>query len=345
MHNRKGLAVTRSPDREHEKPGVGLSAAMPLILDKAYVARTACQLLAVCTLTPTPRASVLSDSLTIESYPSNNANKYHNTPATKHFATQKTHKDDGWFVELHPQLLDGVAVFIVSTFMTFGNTQQDEMTLTPQLHESAGDLPSLKLSLHSCSLPGSMNATQVSYKKSEKSRVHIAQQQNGEGRLRHFTILSHMARSCFVARLLTIEYTDLADRLKIALLREVLLDEQRNTSNTAIAMDMAKSMAGDAFCNACFEAFLGKPKKAIHKSESSKKELSHKVLSYADRTIASSNPSTQKSKPQTMFANRPPTLLKKVLLEIFVQRRKRTNTRGTDGRRVGQNPYQLLAIK
>ncbi|GJX07966.1 retrotransposon protein, putative, ty1-copia subclass [Tanacetum coccineum] len=30
--------------------------------------------------------------------------------------------------------------------------------LTPQLHESAGDLPSLKLSLHSCSLPGSTNA-------------------------------------------------------------------------------------------------------------------------------------------------------------------------------------------
>ncbi|GKF89567.1 hypothetical protein Tco_0263530, partial [Tanacetum coccineum] len=27
--------------------------------------------------------------------------------------------------------------------------------LTPQLHESAGGLPSLKLSLHSCSLPGS----------------------------------------------------------------------------------------------------------------------------------------------------------------------------------------------
>ncbi|GKD20535.1 hypothetical protein Tco_1222238, partial [Tanacetum coccineum] len=35
--------------------------------------------------------------------------------------------------------------------------------LTPQLHESAGGLPSLKLSLHSCSLPGSMNATQVSF--------------------------------------------------------------------------------------------------------------------------------------------------------------------------------------
>ncbi|GKD49610.1 hypothetical protein Tco_1278586, partial [Tanacetum coccineum] len=28
----------------------------------------------------------------------------------------------------------------------------------PQLHESAGGLPSLKLSLHSCSLPGSTNA-------------------------------------------------------------------------------------------------------------------------------------------------------------------------------------------
>ncbi|GJV79872.1 putative ribonuclease H-like domain-containing protein [Tanacetum coccineum] len=31
-------------------------------------------------------------------------------------------------------------------------------TLTPQLHESAGGLPSLKLSLHSCSLAGSTNA-------------------------------------------------------------------------------------------------------------------------------------------------------------------------------------------
>ncbi|GKE38578.1 hypothetical protein Tco_1461983 [Tanacetum coccineum] len=31
-------------------------------------------------------------------------------------------------------------------------------SLTPQLHESAGDLPSLKLSLHSCSLSGSTNA-------------------------------------------------------------------------------------------------------------------------------------------------------------------------------------------
>ncbi|GJY98013.1 auxin responsive SAUR protein [Tanacetum coccineum] len=30
--------------------------------------------------------------------------------------------------------------------------------LTPQLHESAGGLPSLKLLLHSCSLPRSMNA-------------------------------------------------------------------------------------------------------------------------------------------------------------------------------------------
>ncbi|GKG03317.1 hypothetical protein Tco_0310953, partial [Tanacetum coccineum] len=30
--------------------------------------------------------------------------------------------------------------------------------LTPQLHESAGGLPSLKLSLHSCSLSGSTNA-------------------------------------------------------------------------------------------------------------------------------------------------------------------------------------------
>ncbi|GKE27961.1 hypothetical protein Tco_1443345, partial [Tanacetum coccineum] len=27
----------------------------------------------------------------------------------------------------------------------------------PQLHKSAGGLPSLKLSLHSCSLPGSTN--------------------------------------------------------------------------------------------------------------------------------------------------------------------------------------------
>ncbi|GJV66445.1 eukaryotic translation initiation factor 5B isoform X1, partial [Tanacetum coccineum] len=34
--------------------------------------------------------------------------------------------------------------------------------LTPQLYESAGGLPSLKLSLHSCSLPGSTNAMEVS---------------------------------------------------------------------------------------------------------------------------------------------------------------------------------------
>ncbi|GKF17631.1 hypothetical protein Tco_0062549, partial [Tanacetum coccineum] len=33
--------------------------------------------------------------------------------------------------------------------------------LTPQLHESAGDLPSLKLSLHSCSLAGSTSAMKV----------------------------------------------------------------------------------------------------------------------------------------------------------------------------------------
>ncbi|GJU41795.1 hypothetical protein Tco_1194752 [Tanacetum coccineum] len=32
------------------------------------------------------------------------------------------------------------------------------LRLTPQLHESAGGLPSLKLSLHSCSLPGSTDA-------------------------------------------------------------------------------------------------------------------------------------------------------------------------------------------
>ncbi|GKC38722.1 hypothetical protein Tco_1051106, partial [Tanacetum coccineum] len=32
------------------------------------------------------------------------------------------------------------------------------LRLTPQLHESAGGLPSLKLSLHSCSLSGSTNA-------------------------------------------------------------------------------------------------------------------------------------------------------------------------------------------
>ncbi|GJW32796.1 hypothetical protein Tco_0052828 [Tanacetum coccineum] len=38
-----------------------------------------------------------------------------------------------------------------------------KVDLTLQLHESAGSLPSLKLSLHSCSLPGSMNATQVSF--------------------------------------------------------------------------------------------------------------------------------------------------------------------------------------
>ncbi|GKB35046.1 F-box domain containing protein [Tanacetum coccineum] len=34
----------------------------------------------------------------------------------------------------------------------------DAKLLTPQLHKSAGGLPSLKLSLHSCSLPGSTNA-------------------------------------------------------------------------------------------------------------------------------------------------------------------------------------------
>ncbi|GKD12614.1 hypothetical protein Tco_1197021 [Tanacetum coccineum] len=34
----------------------------------------------------------------------------------------------------------------------------DWLILTPQLHESAGGLPSLKLSLHSCSLAGSTNA-------------------------------------------------------------------------------------------------------------------------------------------------------------------------------------------
>ncbi|GKA51776.1 hypothetical protein Tco_0744972 [Tanacetum coccineum] len=32
------------------------------------------------------------------------------------------------------------------------------LSFAPQLHESAGGLPSLKLSLHSCSLPGSTNA-------------------------------------------------------------------------------------------------------------------------------------------------------------------------------------------
>ncbi|GJX84057.1 zinc finger, CCHC-type containing protein [Tanacetum coccineum] len=35
---------------------------------------------------------------------------------------------------------------------------QESSGLTPQLHENAGGLPSLKLSLHSCSLPGSTNA-------------------------------------------------------------------------------------------------------------------------------------------------------------------------------------------
>ncbi|GJV27886.1 hypothetical protein Tco_1384334 [Tanacetum coccineum] len=37
--------------------------------------------------------------------------------------------------------------------------------------------------------------------------------------------------------------------------------------------------------------------------------------------------------------------LAEVLLEIFVQRREKMNTRSTDGRRAGQTPYQLLAIK
>ncbi|GKE45415.1 hypothetical protein Tco_1472699, partial [Tanacetum coccineum] len=34
--------------------------------------------------------------------------------------------------------------------------------LTPQLYESAGGLPSLKLPLHSCSLAGSTSAMEVS---------------------------------------------------------------------------------------------------------------------------------------------------------------------------------------
>nr|GEU89783.1 hypothetical protein [Tanacetum cinerariifolium] len=34
-----------------------------------------------------------------------------------------------------------------------------------------------------------------------------------------------------------------------------------------------------------------------------------------------------------------------VLLEISVQRIKKMNTRSTDGRRAGQTPYQLFAIK
>ncbi|GJU99652.1 hypothetical protein Tco_1328923 [Tanacetum coccineum] len=43
----------------------------------------------------------------------------------------------------------------------FGGRKAEKLALailTPQLHESAGGLPSLKLSLHSCSLPGSTNA-------------------------------------------------------------------------------------------------------------------------------------------------------------------------------------------
>ncbi|GKA49289.1 hypothetical protein Tco_0742362, partial [Tanacetum coccineum] len=35
--------------------------------------------------------------------------------------------------------------------------------LTPQLHESAGGLPRLKLPLHSCSLTGSISATLLFY--------------------------------------------------------------------------------------------------------------------------------------------------------------------------------------
>ncbi|GJV70104.1 hypothetical protein Tco_1485613 [Tanacetum coccineum] len=43
--------------------------------------------------------------------------------------------------------------------MKFVDCLINEIVLfAPQLHESAGGLPSLKLSLHSCSLPGSTNA-------------------------------------------------------------------------------------------------------------------------------------------------------------------------------------------
>ncbi|GKE83985.1 hypothetical protein Tco_1557727, partial [Tanacetum coccineum] len=35
--------------------------------------------------------------------------------------------------------------------------------LTPQLHESAGGLPRLKLPLHSCSLTGTISATLLFY--------------------------------------------------------------------------------------------------------------------------------------------------------------------------------------
>ncbi|GJT74314.1 hypothetical protein Tco_1041039 [Tanacetum coccineum] len=43
--------------------------------------------------------------------------------------------------------------YTVATNLSFGN-----LGFAPQLHESAGGLLSLKLSLHSCSLPGSTNA-------------------------------------------------------------------------------------------------------------------------------------------------------------------------------------------
>ncbi|GKE30612.1 hypothetical protein Tco_1445996, partial [Tanacetum coccineum] len=44
------------------------------------------------------------------------------------------------------------------TFTLRNRSRRRLKAFAPQLHESAGDLPSLKLSLHSCSLPGSTNA-------------------------------------------------------------------------------------------------------------------------------------------------------------------------------------------
>ncbi|GJX01512.1 beta-galactosidase 17 [Tanacetum coccineum] len=49
-------------------------------------------------------------------------------------------------------------ILVQDGFCAFHRNRQPKERLTPQLHESAGGLPSLKLSLHTCSVPGSTNA-------------------------------------------------------------------------------------------------------------------------------------------------------------------------------------------
>ncbi|GKA59837.1 hypothetical protein Tco_0759150 [Tanacetum coccineum] len=51
-----------------------------------------------------------------------------------------------------------MAILMIIDVFASRNARRHRFRLTPQLHESAGGLPSLKLSLHSCSLLGSMNA-------------------------------------------------------------------------------------------------------------------------------------------------------------------------------------------